>query len=43
MKSTAEHDGEIRVLVVDDHPIFRLGACERIKTIGERVILVGEA
>jgi len=29
--------------VVDDHPIFRLGVCERIKGIGGRVTLVGEA
>lgn len=34
---------EIRILVVDDHPIFRLGVCERIKAIGGRVNLVGEA
>lgn len=33
----------IRVLVVDDHPIFRLGVCERVKAIGEQVVLVGEA
>lgn len=36
-------DEEIRILVVDDHPIFRLGVCERIKEIGGRVALVGEA
>ena len=43
MKSPPEHDDEIRVLVVDDHPIFRLGVCERVKAISEGVILVGEA
>lgn len=36
-------DATIRVLIVDDHPIFRLGVGERIKTIGGRVELVGEA
>jgi len=34
---------EVRVLVVDDHPIFRLGVSERVKAIGGNVILVGEA
>ncbi len=36
-------DPQIRVLVVDDHPIFRFGVCERVKAIGGRVELVGEA
>ncbi len=36
-------ESPIRVLVVDDYPIFRLGVCERIKAIGGRVVLVGEA
>ncbi|MEI9906961.1 MAG: response regulator transcription factor [Actinomycetota bacterium] len=40
-KSEAVQD-EIRVLVVDDHPIFRLGVCERIRLIGGQVVLVGE-
>lgn len=43
MKSSADQIEAIRVLVVDDHPIFRLGVCERVKTIGDRVVLVGEA
>ena len=38
-----EPDGVIRVLVVDDHPIFRLGVCDRVKGIGSHVELVGEA
>ncbi len=33
----------IRVMVVDDHPIFRLGVCDRVKGIGPHVELVGEA
>ncbi|HUW88876.1 MAG TPA: response regulator transcription factor [Candidatus Paceibacterota bacterium] len=42
MNSTDVQNHPIRVLVIDDHPIFRLGVCERINTIGERVVLVGE-
>lgn len=38
-----EHGDEIRVLVVDDHPIFRMGVCERINAIGGHVVLAGEA
>ena len=40
MKNT---DSEVRILVVDDHPIFRLGVSERVKAIGGNVVLVGEA
>lgn len=43
MRSPTVEGDTIRVLVVDDHPIFRLGVCERVKTIGEPVVLVGEA
>ena len=40
---TGQMAGDIGVLVVDDHPIYRLGLRERIKTIGGRVKLLGEA
>lgn len=43
MSSKPRQDDEIRVLIVDDHPIFRLGVCERINSIGGRVKLSGEA
>lgn len=32
----------IRVLVVDDHPIFRAGICERLKAFDNKIIVVGE-
>jgi DNA-binding NarL/FixJ family response regulator len=32
----------IRVLVVDDHPIFRAGICERLKTVEGLIEVVGE-
>lgn len=32
----------IRVLVVDDHPIFRAGICERLKTADGQIIVIGE-
>jgi DNA-binding NarL/FixJ family response regulator len=44
MKNSAQHlNDEIRVLIVDDHPIFRMGMCERINSMGGQVVLVGEA
>lgn len=43
MKSSTDKEDGIRVLVVDDHPFFRLGVSERVKAIGEPVVLVGEA
>ncbi len=42
MARAGENNDHIGVLVVDDHPIFRLGVCERIKAIGGKVALVGE-
>ena len=41
--SLQHSDDEIRILVVDDHPIFRMGLCERINSMGGHVVLVGEA
>lgn len=32
----------IRVLVVDDHPIFRVGICARLKTPDNQIVVVGE-
>ena len=32
----------IRVLVVDDHPIFRVGICARLKTSDNQIVVVGE-
>lgn len=43
MTASTNNDAEIRVLVVDDHPIFRVGVCERINSMGGRMALVGEA
>ena len=43
MHSPTDKGDAIRVLVVDDHPIFRIGVCERVMGIGPHVLLVGEA
>lgn len=42
MDKSAEEVGGIRVLVVDDHPIFRAGICERLKTVDGQIVVVGE-
>ncbi|HYM50035.1 MAG TPA: response regulator transcription factor [Candidatus Limnocylindrales bacterium] len=33
----------IRVLVVDDHPLFRAGVCQRLGELDSRLVVVGEA
>jgi len=35
-------DPWVRILVIDDHPIFRLGMSARVKAIGGNICLVGE-
>ena len=42
-KMSTESVNEIRVLVVDDHPIFRMGVCARVRAMGGNIKLVGEA
>ena len=42
MSDTQEGTMGIQVLVVDDHPIFRAGICERLKTVDGLITVVGE-
>jgi DNA-binding NarL/FixJ family response regulator len=39
---SSENIEAIRVLVVDDHPIFRAGICERLRSDEEKIVVVGE-
>jgi two-component system, NarL family, nitrate/nitrite response regulator NarL len=36
-------DNQIAVLVVDDHPLFRAGICDRIQSVDDSIVVVGEA
>lgn len=43
MAHSGEPDGRIRVLIVDDHPLFRAGIRERLEVGSDRIVVVGEA
>jgi len=43
MDASREVDDSVRVLVVDDHPIFRAGLRERLETVEGHIEVVGEA
>jgi len=36
-------EDQIAVLVVDDHPLFRAGICDRIQSVDDSIVVVGEA
>jgi len=36
-------EDQIAVLVVDDHPLFRAGICDRIQSADDSIVVVGEA
>lgn len=43
MEQSEEPDSRIRVLVVDDHPLFRAGIRERLEAADDCIVVVGEA
>ncbi len=43
MAQSGESDGTIRVLIVDDHPLFRAGIRERLEVADGTIVVVGEA
>lgn len=43
MAHSGEPDASIRVLIVDDHPLFRAGIRERLEVGDDRIEVVGEA
>ncbi|MDP4013055.1 MAG: response regulator transcription factor [Candidatus Nanopelagicales bacterium] len=43
MDEPEDQNGGIRVLIVDDHPLFRAGIRERLHTDDDSIVVVGEA
>lgn len=43
MVNTTLRADQIPVLVVDDHPLFRAGICDRIQSGNDQIVVVGEA
>ena len=43
MGTVVVREDQIAVLVVDDHPLFRAGICDRIQSADDSIVVVGEA
>lgn len=43
MDTVVVREDQIAVLVVDDHPLFRAGICDRIQSVDDSIVVVGEA
>lgn len=43
MITVVVREDQIAVLVVDDHPLFRAGICDRIQSVDDSIVVVGEA
>lgn len=43
MEVVVLREDQVAVLVVDDHPLFRAGICDRIQSVDDSIVVVGEA